>query len=519
MVKKFKKCVLHIGAEKTGTTAVQAFFYENRARLLDFDIFYPDSLYPANQIYLTAAALDKSKVDDDILLRCAYNLDVPPEQILPELHRRFEQEIADVQANTLLLSNEHLHSRLISIEEKAALKAFLQPYYEEIEIHFYVRRQDKASVSFFSTLLKSGNAEMVDYVWGERGDEIDEQIFPGINEKNLPYYFDFYRVAEEYSQVFGDVVKVKIYERDGLFKKNIIHDFCHSLGIVVDDSFSAIKDRNKSVDAGAILFLAGINPYLPAFVDGKPSELRADLVELLEQLAGPEKINVERMVARRYFEKFRESNEKLRERWFPDRERIFSEDFDDYPVEVASELSRIAKCFEIMAALWLQKEAQISTLNGELAAARQEAHAIWSENKALKLERSRVSDAIGDSLAQITAQLQKNSDAQAQVALQLRQSYDTTRLELVNQRERVISELKLVHEAQRQAWAEKLAQVETRYAEDIKAERDRFDAAFATFAGKSLTLAVAPPVDLIDNEDAGSEILGLEPQLKDKAKI
>ncbi len=53
-----RRCVLHIGLEKTGTTTIQNRLASNRERLLERGILYPRSAGRSNHLHLVSACLD-----------------------------------------------------------------------------------------------------------------------------------------------------------------------------------------------------------------------------------------------------------------------------------------------------------------------------------------------------------------------------------------------------------------------------------------------------------------------------
>ena len=61
---KFDECILHIGTEKTGTSTLQEFFYQNKLNLAKNDIFFPETFGKKNHIKLSAYACSDNKKDD-----------------------------------------------------------------------------------------------------------------------------------------------------------------------------------------------------------------------------------------------------------------------------------------------------------------------------------------------------------------------------------------------------------------------------------------------------------------------
>ena len=76
---RFRRAILHIGTEKTGTTTLQHFFSANRTRLAEAGILAPTSLAPEpaplNHTHLVAHALADWRLDDE--LRTPHGITTP----------------------------------------------------------------------------------------------------------------------------------------------------------------------------------------------------------------------------------------------------------------------------------------------------------------------------------------------------------------------------------------------------------------------------------------------------------
>src|SRR5262249_25059988 len=132
---------LHIGTEKTGTTSIQAFLDRNRSRLRMQGVLYPSLPGPANQIALSAAALEEPRGEVTRLFGLK-----SPEDIA-----RFRARISGLLARACegsdctnaVLSNEHCSSRLRYEGEVQTLHDVLRPLFARIFIVVYLRRQDE----------------------------------------------------------------------------------------------------------------------------------------------------------------------------------------------------------------------------------------------------------------------------------------------------------------------------------------------------------------------------------------
>ena len=70
-------------------------------------------------------------------------------------------EAAEQGINTLLISSEHLYSRLKSESEIAALADYLHQHFDEVKIIFWAREQ-QPSESAYSTALRVGERATIE---------------------------------------------------------------------------------------------------------------------------------------------------------------------------------------------------------------------------------------------------------------------------------------------------------------------------------------------------------------------
>ena len=175
------RCILHIGTEKTGSTAIQQFLYDNTDALRSQRVHICQSAGEGNNRLLSGAFMDEEKQDD--FLKGLNHKDIKTRRRWKtRVLKRFEKEARKAQkkCDVFIVSSEHFHSRLFSLVEVAALAEFLTPLFDEIEVICYLRRQDQMAVSRYSQALRAGHVLGAPVPRGDR-------IFEG----HLPPYFDF----------------------------------------------------------------------------------------------------------------------------------------------------------------------------------------------------------------------------------------------------------------------------------------------------------------------------------------
>jgi hypothetical protein len=144
--------------------------------------------------------------NDNQRKRALVNSKLPLNSLREKMKVNFEAEAKAHAGKHLILSNEHLQSHLTNIREKERLKSLFDPYYEDIKIYLYLRRQDLVATSIYGTRLLSGG--MTDL----------GAIIPKVpNGGGLPYFYDYLLIYREFCDVFGkEKVHVRIFERDRL---------------------------------------------------------------------------------------------------------------------------------------------------------------------------------------------------------------------------------------------------------------------------------------------------------------
>jgi hypothetical protein len=330
---KFETCILHIGTEKTGSTSLQTCFGLNRAAFADKGYFVPLSLASSsnfevlNHIYLAVISRSDEEFSDDLRLA----LNILDRDALNRTRRdvfiKFSEEIATTSCgcHTVILSNEHCHSRLLTLEEVQKLKDFLDHFCESYKIVVYLRPQHELAMSQYGMLVANG-------IW-----DIDIfQPFPepsGYNKLYTPRaYFDYRALLERWSEVFGeDSLDPRIYP-DGYFPQrgDVVADFVAALSLGGGELVSPPRS-NTATSARAQAFLTNFYRYF-----GNTGQFGAIALHervrdaALACLPGPG-LTPDRSQVVAFLQEFAEGNEAIRLRWFPQRQRLFELNLETYP--------------------------------------------------------------------------------------------------------------------------------------------------------------------------------------------
>lgn len=213
---------IHIGHEKTGTTAIQNFCYENRDELRSKGVLYPEIGY--------------QKFVQSSLVNCIHNLDNNGKylEFFPAGESIDYKAIWGVLVQSarewgedILISSEHFISRL----NKRGI-GFIKQYLSEnlpeydVKILVFLRRQDECFVSRLSTLSKAGASLPVEH-WKKE-----------VLDKGL--YYDYVQLLDLWSSEFGiDAMILKNY-RKGI---DVTDEIQSVLGVRIDNRKLSVRDN------------------------------------------------------------------------------------------------------------------------------------------------------------------------------------------------------------------------------------------------------------------------------------
>lgn len=234
------KCILHIGTEKTGTTILQDWLYDNQAELSKVGVCLSDNLGKTNNRLVPAYFLGHL---DDWAMHNGISSDAEKRQYFKGFSERLTNEILTAKEthNYFIITSEHLHSRIRNKEEIEQLYIFLISVFDEIEVVCYFRDQFDLAVSLYSTALKIDSLASV------------EQFIENASPED--YYYNYLQIADNWAGVFGNSnCNFRIYDRSKFIDNDIRLDFLS----VVDDRIDAAKlNMNRSSGNESLSLLQG----------------------------------------------------------------------------------------------------------------------------------------------------------------------------------------------------------------------------------------------------------------------
>jgi hypothetical protein len=331
--KKFESVYLHIGTEKTGTKSIQSLLSSNRETLSRSGFLYPTSPGHLNHICLAILA-GAPEHTSDLALEFGLVDGEARSRYSEAFQQEFAKEISGCNATTLILSNEHLSSRLRSKDEIARIRELLFNYSENVKIVVYLRPQDDILLSSYSTSVKSGSVDKFGLPHGAARD-----------------YMDYDKILNPWSEVLGaQNVLVRIFQKSRLMQGDVLADFCSTLGIQLS-KLSVPDKKNKSLDGKSLLFLREFNKHVPRYKNDGVNPLRGKIAEVLEaHYCGPP-LKVDKEALSEFRASFDDGNKAVADKFLPNHSGPLFDPSEENREDGVTELTA-ADAVEIAAALW-----------------------------------------------------------------------------------------------------------------------------------------------------------------------
>lgn len=319
------RAIVHLGLNKTGTTAIQQWLALNEAALADqgfyYDGFTDNRRTPCQQTgilptitYTPAGLLLPSQP-----LRQKLGVTTLKEQVAvcQQIEKAFADSLAHAGDKTVILSSELLGSWTRKPEVVAAICDKFEEMFSHITYVLYVREQAEWLASAYVQAVKTAAVVTIDEFAEMRG-------------RN-----DYDHLASLWCDRAGrENVVFRLYDRDFLVGGDAISDFAHVCGIKLD-SVKTPGRANESLtdrEVRVLLFLnrtyrkLGINPF---------RQIRRTR-RLARLFRGGRKSRIPAQVATRVREWNHASNERFRQRFFPERPILFSAFGKDAPTQTIS---------------------------------------------------------------------------------------------------------------------------------------------------------------------------------------
>lgn len=239
--------VIHIGAEKTGSTSIQQFLSVNQHELRNLGFYVPTFLGKSNHRLFPFLAYSENR-HDEFTIRNSYAPGSRRRKTASKSSIYNLKKLARRHAgSTWLISSEHIHSRLTTTSEISAFKEVLDQHFSSFFFVFYVRKPIDLAVSLFSTAIKDGH-------------HMDDLPLP-----THPYwgYLCNYKLSlSKWQSIFTNAIfKVRIFDKSQFVSGSLIHDYCSICKIQLNSAMVIPKQFNQSLSIDSLRFLNKLNKF------------------------------------------------------------------------------------------------------------------------------------------------------------------------------------------------------------------------------------------------------------------
>ncbi len=342
---------LHIGMEKTGSTALQTVSGKNRDTLMRHGILYPRTAGEINQVKLTLYAAGGPKT---LNLRRLAGL------VRDDAYKRFKANFAEelrseIRASgcsRIHLSNEHLSSRLTSAQQVDRIAAIVCPLADIVKIVVYLRPQAELFLSSYSTAIKAGRTTALE---------------PPRYAENPRY--NYANKLSLWGDAFGDEnVIVRVYDRNTLVGGDLVKDFFSVMGYEPGSDINIPTTLNARLDHAALQFLLEFNKHVPLFLKESVNPDRGNIIGALAMAtkSSGSALPVPAAVLHDIAKLYEESNAMIARRFLgrPDGKLFAGVEYGEQP---KGEPLTVERAVEISAELWRWKQREFAKARGEIA--------------------------------------------------------------------------------------------------------------------------------------------------------
>tara|TARA_B110000483_G_scaffold137277_1_gene164136 strand:- start:4468 stop:6093 length:1626 start_codon:yes stop_codon:yes gene_type:complete len=308
------KAIVHIGTEKTGTTSIQRYLYQNRAKLKGAGFYFLQSAGKRNNQALPAYCLDENRPDDYFRNQRIQTL--KQRQEFKRLFiKAFDSEIRGLprHVTTVIMSSEHFHSRIRTEAELDNLSELLTPYFDEIKIVCYLREQATTCKSYYSTHLKSGGTDSFSEFLGR------------CRPENV--YFNYHEMLANWERGFGfESLDVSLFLQERFLNGDLLDDFTAKIDATLVGALNKPNEvENESFTPFGQALARAVNIIFPRSTVAPEEGIVRDRCKkiITQRLSGSGQLpSVE--VQTSIYDSFIESNALVQRKFFPTVHSLFA---------------------------------------------------------------------------------------------------------------------------------------------------------------------------------------------------
>lgn len=311
--RRIRRCIVHIGLNKTGSTTIQGWLAANRDALAEQGIRYdPFEGQPqpsmAHAIGFTSLAVHhEGRIVPSADARAHLKIDTLDDQarLVEDFEARAEDSITNGNYGTYVISSEFLPAWLPRPEMAKLFHDWLEQRFDRVRYVVYIRDQIDWVPSAYAQMIKMGGTESLEDYLERRG------------ERN------YFRSLRKWIDGVGrGKLDVRLLERDFLIDGDLVTDFAHVIGADMANTH-APKILNEAMDADALVKMLEVNRKAEKFPNLMTRAMRGQQVTKLLAASTGAKLRLTPEQALDVAQRNAESNERLRRRFFPDREVLF----------------------------------------------------------------------------------------------------------------------------------------------------------------------------------------------------
>lgn len=307
------KCVIHIGTEKTGTTLLQKWLYENRRRLSDEGVFLSRVCeFPNNR---KLCAFFQSNFDD-YYTDNGISTQSQKDQYFSGFLESFAKELQGSYRNhnTLILTSEHFSSRLQNRQDIARFRDFINLHFSDVKIVCYLREQSQLAVSAYSTSLRVGHSEQI------------ESFLSRVSPKSS--FYNYLSLLDNWTEAFGnDAIVPVLYDREKFVNRDIRWDF---ISRVLNEEAAKKLDYSLNSSNEAISRLQGLAIRLLNWKTGRynrDGEVNQNRNKIVNAILANDQLKRGRFSASNassVYESFDSQNRSMFKKYFGVEENLFA---------------------------------------------------------------------------------------------------------------------------------------------------------------------------------------------------
>lgn len=321
-----RTAVIHIGLEKTGSTAIQRWLADQDQLLRLRGVLIPRTIGYQNHTKLVAACLDDG-VLDNLKHYHQHQTGLSEQQFRARVFSDLKWEIqaASPTWRTLLITSELISSRLSTPTEIRRLLDQVQPHVDHVEFVLFLRRQDQLALSRFSSLLRSGYAEFSS-LFADHSPFHFLQLPDQRRISDNHFFYDFEAITDRFRDLPASSLKVYCYDTC-----NPIEVIARRLEVETPPEHLQTRRINPAMSAAAQYILSQLNQHKPVqFSSGMRNEAYRRLQRRIETEVSGAPRTVSRQSAIDFLAQYAAINQRIVSQ-FGTMERGFSSDFSRYP--------------------------------------------------------------------------------------------------------------------------------------------------------------------------------------------